>query len=162
MYFHRVNQKSRNPQVKLDLSNSERSNLRKHKIKKSVLIEFSSIQLSEILGVDLDRAVQLRALVDFQRIPTIGIRFAEDLVFMGFYSLEELEGQSGARQLEYFERKKGYRIDSCVEDQFRLAVHFAEHQDCRKTWWDFSEERKSYSKAKGYPSDRPYKHRYEM
>jgi len=59
---------------------------------------------------------------------------------MGFYSLEELEGQSGARQLESFERKKGYRIDLCVEDQFRLAVHFAEHQDCTKTWWDFTEE----------------------
>jgi len=84
VYFHRVNQKSRNPQVKLDLSNSERSNLRKHKIKKSELIEFSSIQLSEILGVDLDRAVQLHALVDFQRIPTIGIRFAEDLVLWAF------------------------------------------------------------------------------
>ena len=143
------------PSIKLDLTVTERSQLRKNKIKKSDLSEFSIDELSEIMGTGFKRARELRALADFQRIPTIGIRFAEDLVFMGLYSIEELQYHNGAKLREEYEFKKGYRIDSCVEDQFRLVVHFAKTQDYSKTWWDFTEERKEYRSKVGYPADRP-------
>lgn len=59
--------------------------------------------------------------------------------------------------IDAFERKKGYWIDSCVEDQFRLVVHYANTADHSKNWWDFTKERKKYRLEKGYPEDRPNK-----
>ncbi|MHA7059104.1 helix-hairpin-helix domain-containing protein [Aquimarina sp. M1] len=32
---------------------------------------------------------------------------------------------NGAELTHQYEKKKGYRIDSCAEDQFRLVVHVA-------------------------------------
>ena len=91
----------------------------------------------------------------FQQIPSVGIKFAEDLIFLGYFSLEELTEQDGAKLVEEYERRKGFWIDSCVEDQFRLAVHYARNGDQGKTWWSFTDARKAYRAAHGYPADRP-------
>lgn len=58
---------------------------------------------------------------------------------------------------EEFELLKGYWIDPCVEDQFRLAVHYAETGDMTKKWWDFTEERKRFRQKNGYSPQRPQK-----
>jgi len=76
---------------------------------------------------------------------------------MGFYSLRDLKDKDGARLVEAYEQKMGYWVDSCVEDQFRLAVDFARHHDKSKRWWDFTQERKTYRTRYGYPTDRPTK-----
>ena len=141
--------------IKLNLTNSERANLRKNKIKISEILGYAIDELEVILDVPLDRAIEIYALADFQRIPSIGIRFAEDLIFMGYYSVNELRTKDGAQLTNDYEKKKGYRIDCCVEDQFRLAVHFSKTNDYSKTWWDFTTERKEYRSTFGYPSDRP-------
>ena len=109
------------------------------------------------MGVSPARAREVWALADFQRIPTVGIRFAEDLVFLGFRSVDGLKGKNPAELADAFELKKGYRTDPCVEDQFRLAVFFADTGDTSKKWWDFTGERKQYRKAHGYPETRPEK-----
>jgi len=44
-----------------------------------------------------------------------------------------------------------------VEDQFRLVVNFANTHDTKKTWWDFTEERKKFRAENGYPKNRPKK-----
>ncbi|MEO1048992.1 MAG: helix-hairpin-helix domain-containing protein [Bacteroidota bacterium] len=141
--------------INLNLSTSERVNLRKHKIKISELLDYAVDEIEEILQVTPERAREIHALADFQRIPSIGVKFAEDLIFLGYYSVADLQEQDGANLTNLYEQKKGYRIDSCVEDQFRLAVHFARTNDYSKNWWDFTKERKEYRLNFGYPENRP-------
>ena len=62
---------------------------------------------------------------DFQQIPSIGIKFAKDLIFLGYYSIEDLKGQNGAEITKAYEKEQGFQTESCVEYQLRLAVDFA-------------------------------------
>ncbi|CAL65910.1 conserved hypothetical protein [Christiangramia forsetii KT0803] len=141
--------------IKLELSKNERKGLRKNKIKKSEILEYASDELAVLLNISDLRAKEIYALADFQRIPSIGIELAKDLVFLDFYSVQELNGESGAVLTDRYEKKKGYKIDPCVEDQFRLVVNFAKNKDYSKKWWDFTDERKRYRTDFGYPENRP-------
>ena len=140
---------------KLELSNNERKKLRSNRIKIAEILEFAADELEALLGVSKLRAKEIYALADFQRIPSIGIEFAKDLVFLGYYTIAELEGKDGAELTDQYEKKKGFKTDVCVEDQFRLAVDFAKNFDYSKRWWDFTDERKKYRAEHGYPIDRP-------
>ncbi len=119
------------------------------------ILEFPADELEALLGTTTERAKAIRALAEFQTVPSVGIKFAEDLVFLGIYSLEELTHKDPAQLTDDLERKKGYWIDPCVEDQFRLVVNFAMTKDKHKKWWDFTEERKRFRTANGYPESRP-------
>lgn len=141
--------------VKLNLTEAERKSLRKNKVKIAELTSYAPDEAEVLLNTSKERVKELFALAEFQQIPSIGIKFAEDLVFLGYHSISDLKGQSGAGLVDAYEQKKGYWIDSCVEDQFRLAVHYANTQDSSKNWWDFTKERKAYRAAKGYPANRP-------
>lgn len=141
--------------IKLELSDLEKENLRKNKIKKSNILDFAYYELAAILNVSEQRAKEIYALADFQRIPSIGLEFAKDLVFLDFYDVEELIGENGHELFDLYEKKKGYKVDPCVEDQFRLVVDFARNKDYSKNWWDFTMDRKIYRNDFGYPEDRP-------
>jgi hypothetical protein len=141
--------------IKLPLTPEEKASLRKHKIKIADVLDFAVDELEVLLNTTNDRAKEIYALAEFQTVPSIGIKFAEDLVFLGYYSLEELKTKDGAKLTDEFELKQGCWIDPCVEDQFRLVVHFANTKDTNKTWWDFTEERKKFRIENGYPSNRP-------
>jgi len=143
--------------IKLELSEIERQNLRKNKIKKSDILEYACDEIAVLLNISEIRAKEIYALADFQRIPSIGIEFAKDLVFLGYYSVEELNGKRGADLTDNYENRKGYKTDPCVEDQFRLVVDFAKNGDYSKNWWDFTNDRKKYRNEFGYPTDRPEK-----
>ena len=143
--------------LKLPLTPSEKKNLRKNKSKIADIPNYTVNELGVLLEIPLVRAKEIHALAIFQQIPSIGIKFAEDLVFMGYFSLSELENKDGAKLVEEYERLKGYWIDSCVEDQFRLAVHYAQIKDDSKKWWDFTAARKTYRLENGYPANRPKK-----
>ena len=145
----------RNYNPKLELSDSERGQLRSNKIKPAEIFQFAAEELEALLGVSKLRAKEIYALADFQRIPSIGIEFAKDLVFLGYYTIAELEGKDGAKLTDQYEKKKGFKTDVCVEDQFRLAVDFAKNFDYSKRWWDFTDEQKKYRAEHGYPIDRP-------
>ena len=62
--------------------------------------------MEELLNVSEARAKEIYALADFQRIPSIGIEFAKDLVFLGYGSVEELSGKSGANLTDHSIMKK--------------------------------------------------------
>lgn len=141
--------------IKLPLTDIEKENLRKHKIKIANILDFATDELEVFLNATADRAKEIYALAEFQTVPTVGIKFAEDLVFLGYYSLKELMHKDGAKLTDEYEQKKGYWTDPCVEDQFRLVVHFANTNDTNKTWWNFTEERKLYRTVNGYPKTRP-------
>lgn len=143
--------------IKLPLTDIEKANLRKNKIKIANILDFATDELEVLLNATTERAKEIYALAEFQTIPSVGIKFAEDLVFLGYYSLKELKHKDGAKLTDEYERKKGYWIDPCVEDQFRLAVNFANTKDTTKTWWSFTEERKKFRIENGYPKSRPQK-----
>ncbi len=129
--------------IKLPLTDVEKANLRKNKIKIADILDFATDGLEVLLNATTERAKEIYALAEFQTVPSVGIKFAEDLVFLGYYSLNEL--------------KKGYWTDPCVEDQLRLVVNFANTHETKKTWWDFTEERKKFRTENGYPKSRPQK-----
>jgi hypothetical protein len=141
--------------IKLPLTGFEKANLRKQKVKLSEILNYALDELEVILDTTPERAKEMYALAEFQTVPSIGIKFAEDLVFLGYYSLNDLKDKSGAKLTDEYEQKKGHWIDPCVEDQFRLVVNYAETKDTTKTWWSFTEERKKYRLENGYPANRP-------
>ena len=141
--------------IKLALTDPEKQRLRANKVKISGVLNFAVDELMVMLDVPFERARDIHALAEFQTIPSIGLKFAEDLVFLGYYSISGLKGKNGALLLEAYELKKGSSTDPCVEDQFRLAVHYANTHDPTKNWWDFTDERKQYRLKNGYPTNRP-------
>ncbi|MFZ1787876.1 MAG: helix-hairpin-helix domain-containing protein [Saprospiraceae bacterium] len=143
--------------IKLPLTDQEKASLKKHKIKKADIFDYSSDELEVLLNSTPERAKTIFALAEFQTVPSIGIKFAEDLVYLGYYSLSALKNKDAVKLTDEYEQKKGYWVDPCVEDQFRLAVYFANTNDFSKTWWDFTEERKKYRLKNGYPANRPTK-----
>jgi Pathogenicity locus len=143
--------------IKLPLTDIEKANLRKNKIKIANILDFAIDELEVLLNATTKRAKEIYALAEFQSVPSIGIKFAEDLVFLGYYSLSELKNKDGAKLTDEYELKKGFWIDPCVEDQFRLVVNYANTKDTKKTWWNFTEERKKYRFENGYPASRPKK-----
>jgi hypothetical protein len=147
--------------IKLPLTDIERSNLRKNKIKIANILDFATDELEVLLNSTTERAREIYALAEFQTVPSVGIKFSEDLVFLGYYSLNELKNKNGAKLTDEYELKKGYWTDPCVEDQFRLVVNFANTHDTKKTWWDFTEERKKFRTENGYPKSRPKKAWFE-
>jgi hypothetical protein len=143
--------------IKLPLTVSEKANLRKNKIKIADILGFATDELEVLLNATTERAKEIFALAEFQTVPSVGIKFAEDLLFLGYYSLTELKNKDGAKLTDEYELKKGFWIDPCVEDQFRLVVNFANTYDTKKTWWDFTEERKKFRTENGCPKSRPQK-----
>ena len=143
--------------IKLPLTQVEKQLLKHNKIKLSDITDYAVDELEVILGVSFERAREIYAFVEFQSIPSVGIRFAEDLVSLGYFSIDELKGKDGALLTNEFELLKGYWIDPCVEDQFRLVVYYANTKDSSKNWWDFTDERKKYRLENGYPANRPTK-----
>jgi hypothetical protein len=144
---------------KLPLTDDERKRLRQAKIKLIDVAGFTTDELSTTLNVPKVRTNFLLALAKFQAVPSIGPSLANNLVELGFYSLEQIKsgGESGAQLVERLERLHGVWMDPCVEDVMRLAVHHANVPGSDKQWWDFTGERKAYRKQYGYPDDRPSK-----
>ena len=141
--------------IKVDLTSAEKKKLRTSKVKMSDLHSYSADELEVLLGASADRAKEVHALIEFQQIPSIGIEFARDLIALGYYAIDELKHKQGAKLTDDFEKLKGFWIDPCVEDQFRLAVYYANTRDKSKNWWAFTKERKQYREQNGYPASRP-------
>jgi len=141
--------------VKPDLNTAEKSNLKKAGVRISELGNYAVDELNALLDVSEQRARSISAHLVFQSLPSIGPRFAQDLIDMGYFNLEELKHKEGAELLNEHERFVGYQTDPCVEDQFRLVVHYANHPNVVKQWWDFTHERKAFRAKNGYPENRP-------
>jgi len=147
--------------IKLPLTDFEKTNLKHSKVKINEILNYAVDELEVLLNISSERAREIYALAEFQSAPSIGIKCAEDLVFMNYYSINELREKNAATLVDEYEQKKGYWIDPCVEDQFRLIVYFANTKDLTKMWWNFTEERKKYRLEKGYPTNRPKKAWYD-
>jgi AraC-like DNA-binding protein len=119
-------------------------------------------EIESALSTSRIRAMEIMALAEFQSVPSIGERFAHDLISLGYYSLRELNGKNPVKLYNQLEKNIGAWIDPCVEDQFRLVVHYANHRSNNMNWWDFTSERKLYHEKHGYAKDRPRKAWHEL
>lgn len=141
--------------IDLELTLAEKLLLKENKITQKNLIDLAVDEIIAVLNPESQRAKIIQALYEFQSIPSIGIRFAHDLMFLGYYQLADVKDKNGPELLNEYERKIGYKIDPCVEDQFRLVVYYANNRDSKKQWWDFTAVRKAYRSEYGYPNTRP-------
>ena len=146
----------------LNLTETEKAQLKKAGIKLKDLKKFSVEALCEILNTSKIRASEICALNEFQSVPSIGIKFAQDLISMGYYSLDELKNENGTDLIDKLEIVTGVWIDPCVEDQCRLVVHFANNRGSKKNWRDFTAERKKFRIENGYPKTRPQNAWHEL
>ncbi len=141
--------------IKLNLSDTEKQQLKKNGLKVTRLSEFAADEIAVLLNTHPQRAKELFALVTFQAIPSIGPKFAYDLMAVECYTLDDVRDKNGPELFNELERKQGFWTDPCVEDQFWLVVDYAKNGPHNKNWWDFTVDRKAYRTQHGYPADRP-------
>lgn len=151
-----------NSRADLKLTPGEKKILRAHHVRQGFLHKLGVDTVQQMLGVSRTRAMELCAMSEFRSLPNVGPRFAEDLVFMGFYSLRDLKLENGAKLTDRYEKQAGVWADPCVEDMFRMVVHYARHPGVHRNWWDFTAERKQFRAKYGYPPDRPRRPWHEL
>jgi hypothetical protein len=144
------------------LTVAEKQSLKAKKVSQKMLQDYAPDEIAGLLNAWPQRAKELQALAEFQSIPSLGINFAEELISQGYYSLQQLKGKSAVTLFNAFERHCGAWADPCVEDSYRLLVHYIETGDDTKRWWNFTAERKAYREKFGFPADRPVKPWYEL
>ena len=142
--------------MKLPLSEMERNYLRKNRVRINQILTKTTEELKFILNCSTERANELKGLVDFQQIPSIGLGAAKMMVHvLGFYAVNDVRNENPAELFDRYERLVGCRVDPCVEDQFRCIVYHANELNSVLEWPDFTDERKAYRNTHGYPSNRP-------
>jgi hypothetical protein len=135
----------------------EKQMLKNKKISQKLLQDYAPDEIAALPEASSDRARELNALAVFQSIPSLGINFAEELIGQGYYSLEQMKGRPAVALFDAFEQHCGAWADPCVEDSYRLLVHYIENRDDSKRWWHFTSERKAYREQHGFPANRPQK-----
>ena len=144
------------------LTETEKQTLKAKKISQKMLQDHAPDEVAVLLNASPHRAKELQALAEFQSIPSLGINFAEELIGQGYYSLAQLKGKGAVELFDAFEKFCGTWADPCVEDSYRLLVHYVENGDDSKRWWHFTAERKAYREKYGFPADRPAKPWYNL
>ncbi|MHB8207145.1 helix-hairpin-helix domain-containing protein [Mucilaginibacter sp.] len=117
------------------LTGVEKQSLKIRKVSQKMLQEYAPDEIIALLDASPQRGRELNALAEFQSIPSLGINFAEELISQGYYSLEQLKGRSAVELFDAFEQHCGTWADPCVEDSYRLLVHYIENRDDTKRWW---------------------------
>ncbi|MCJ8014543.1 helix-hairpin-helix domain-containing protein [Paenibacillus sp. KQZ6P-2] len=150
------------PAPKLPLTPEEKNHMRSFKIRLHSIAELETSDLAGILGSTQERAGYLRAMAQFQRVPSIGPRIAERVATLGYLSLDELKPLKGPHLLEQLENHYGFWEDPCLEDALWCMIYHANHPGSEKCWFDFTDARKEYRKEHGYPESRPKTAWYEV
>ena len=148
--------------IQLNLTPKEKQALKLKKVALKHLISYAPDEVAGLLNADENRAREIYALMEFQSIPSLGYNFATELISQGYYSLEQLRGRDAVALFEAYEQHCGAWADPCVEDSYRLLVHYIEHPDTSKRWWHFTAERKAYREKNGFKAERPQKAWYEL
>ena len=147
--------------IHFEWSAEEKQRLKEQKINRKMLRDLAADKIAALLGASPQRTKELQALAEFQSIPSLGVGFAKEMIAQGYYSLEALKGKTAVSLFDAFEKHHNCWADPCVEDSYRLLVHYIEYRDESKRWWDFSAERKAYREQFGFPADRPNTAWYE-
>lgn len=131
--------------TKLPLTNEEKSKLRKSKVKISEIHTFHTEQIANKLNIPFTKTKGLKGLAEFQTVPSIGYKLAEKWVFkLDIFSLSEIKDKNAPQLFDQLVKQLGVWTDSCVEDQIRCVINYANDPESSKQWFDFTKERKAY------------------
>lgn len=67
--------------IKLPLNDFEKASLKKNKVKIADIPDYAPDELEVLLNSTPERAKEIYALAEFQTIPSIGLKFAQDWYF---------------------------------------------------------------------------------
>lgn len=84
---------------------------------------------------------------EFQKIPNVGPKFAQDLIDLGIVDISEIKGQDPLDLYKRLEKLSGSRQDPCVLDTFMAIVDYAQTGQSRP-WFSFTGERKQIYRGK--------------
>lgn len=76
-------------------------------------------------------------LKEFRKIPGVGVAVSEDLLNLGYRSLDDLKGENPEAMYENLCKYQGCRVDRCMQYVFRCAVYFVsvEHHEPELLKW---------------------------
>ena len=81
---------------------------------------------------------------NLQTIPGVGKSLAQDLLDLGYCSVEELKLEDPETMYQNLIALRGQHIDRCVLYVFRCAVHFANHEVHDREllkWWNWKDSK---------------------
>ncbi len=87
-------------------------------------------------------ADKTKTLQEFQRLPGVGIRIAEDLWALGYCRVQDLLGQNPDRMFERLCELQGVKVDRCMLYVFRCIVYSVTETDPTPAllkWWNWSD-----------------------
>ncbi|MEL7565709.1 MAG: helix-hairpin-helix domain-containing protein [Dehalobacterium sp.] len=79
---------------------------------------------------------------ELRKIPGVGKATEQDLIEMGYTSIESLKGQNPQNMYDQHCALKGCRVDRCQLYVFRCAVYFANneiHEPEKLKWWNWKD-----------------------
>ncbi len=87
----------------------------------------------------------MESIKEFQAIPGVGPNIAQDLVDLGYRSVEELRSENPGTMYRKLMSLRGAHIDRCVLYVFRCAVYYASnsnHNPELLKWWNWKDSKK--------------------
>lgn len=125
---------------KLALDADERAALRGAGLAARDVAELGADELARRVDGALSRArcAELVALARFQRLGSVGLETARDLLVLGITRVEDLAGRDARTLHRELERRTRTKHDPCVEDVFRCAIAQAEEPELApelRDWW---------------------------
>jgi len=79
---------------------------------------------------------------NLQAIPGIGKSLSQDLVDLGYRTVDELKSEDPEMMYQNLIVLRGHHIDRCVLYVFRCAVYFASHETHDREllkWWNWKD-----------------------
>lgn len=83
-----------------------------------------------------------QAAAALQAIPGVGPSLSHDLIRLGFFSVDSLQGQDPEAMYQRLMELEGMHVDRCVLYVFRCAVYFASettHDPELLKWWHWKD-----------------------
>lgn len=84
-----------------------------------------------------------KALQEFQQIPGVGIRIAEDLWNLGFCKCEDLRSEDPQVMYDRLCELQGSKVDRCMLYVFRCAIYYVREKKPKPEllkWWNWSDQ----------------------
>ncbi len=81
---------------------------------------------------------------NLQVIPGVGKSLSQDLMDLGYHSVEELKSEDPEVMYQNLIELRGRHIDRCVLYVFRCAVYYASHNTHDKEllkWWNWKDSK---------------------
>lgn len=80
---------------------------------------------------------------ELQQIPGVGVAMEQDLIRLGYHTIQSLKGQKPEEMYQRQCKIQGCQLDRCVLYVYRCAVYYAETPcpDPKKLkWWNWKDK----------------------